>query len=581
MRAFLGGVACVLVAVGAAPSVAQWTPDAAANTLVAGGAGIQAKVRLSPVAGGGSYVSWWQSEDAPVYWSLRLNRLMRDGARAWPADVVVANAAATTTLGATTVNGSFYDVNYDLKTDAQGNAVLVWTDFRAFGSRNVFAQRISPAGAPEWVAGGVALTNDATFKRDPRVVATSDGRYAAVWFASTSPPTLRMQVLSSAGAPMLVAGGQAIVTATTASRPPDRFEAVAGEGGSVIVAWIREFSTSSSATRWVAAQKFAFEPSGSSVGGVWNGGQPVTVSAQNVGVQTQAAPFATNYPRVALAPAPGPNGEAGGCVLAFFDARSGVQNVYAQRLTPAGVPMWAGDGVSVSTDASRSRIEPAITFDSAGDALWVFCREIDAGHGTQGVLVQRLDSSGARAFGDAGLLAAPMGAGLKFALRAAVSGGGAVVFWAQDAGTAPSVQTIAGARVGPSGALSWPGSIASVALTPSNKILVQHPLDTSPSGSVARDGFAVAFGYPTGAVVAWQDARSDQADVYAQQLNTCGTPGLLGLADIDGSGARAVDDIFFFLSAWFASDPVADANGDGVRDVSDIFAFLSAWFAGC
>jgi hypothetical protein len=53
-------------------------------------------------------------------------------------------------------------------------------------------------------------------------------------------------------------------------------------------------------------------------------------------------------------------------------------------------------------------------------------------------------------------------------------------------------------------------------------------------------------------------------------------------ADFDGNGAAGVPDIFAFLSAWFAGNPVADFdNSGGAPSVPDIFAFLSAWFAGC
>ncbi|MBY0261578.1 MAG: hypothetical protein K2Q20_04505, partial [Phycisphaerales bacterium] len=172
-------------------------------------------------------------------------------------------------------------------------------------------------------------------------------------------------------------------------------------------------------------------------------------------------------------------------------------------------------------------------------------------------------------------------ASFKYAMRASVSGDGAVAVWTDEAQATPGSQTIAAARVGPAGATTWAGGVAPLATTPSNKVFVQHPLDTSPPASVARDGFAIALGYPTGLIAAWQDTRSGDADVYAQQINTCGTLGQLGLADFNASGARQVDDIFGFLSAWFANDPLADATGDGVRDVADIFAFLSAWFAGC
>ncbi|HVU62971.1 MAG TPA: GC-type dockerin domain-anchored protein [Phycisphaerales bacterium] len=52
-------------------------------------------------------------------------------------------------------------------------------------------------------------------------------------------------------------------------------------------------------------------------------------------------------------------------------------------------------------------------------------------------------------------------------------------------------------------------------------------------------------------------------------------------ADADGSGALDAQDIFAFISNWFAHDPRADFNGiDGVT-IQDIFDFLNAWFAGC
>ena len=52
-------------------------------------------------------------------------------------------------------------------------------------------------------------------------------------------------------------------------------------------------------------------------------------------------------------------------------------------------------------------------------------------------------------------------------------------------------------------------------------------------------------------------------------------------ADFDDSGTRTINDIFIFLSAWFALDPRCDIDGLNGVNVADIFAFLSAWFAGC
>ncbi len=63
--------------------------------------------------------------------------------------------------------------------------------------------------------------------------------------------------------------------------------------------------------------------------------------------------------------------------------------------------------------------------------------------------------------------------------------------------------------------------------------------------------------------------------VFAYKIDTgCG-------ADTNGDSALSVQDIFDFLSAWFAGSPSADFNGIGGLSVQDIFDFLGSWFAGC
>jgi hypothetical protein len=52
------------------------------------------------------------------------------------------------------------------------------------------------------------------------------------------------------------------------------------------------------------------------------------------------------------------------------------------------------------------------------------------------------------------------------------------------------------------------------------------------------------------------------------------------IADFNTSGGVTVQDIFDFLTAWFANDPRADISGGGVG-AQDIFDYLSLWFTGC
>jgi hypothetical protein len=73
-----------------------------------------------------------------------------------------------------------------------------------------------------------------------------------------------------------------------------------------------------------------------------------------------------------------------------------------------------------------------------------------------------------------------------------------------------------------------------------------------------------------GESVGWIDL--DDANVYV--ATRCA-------ADFNADGAVNVQDIFDFLSSWFAGDPLADFNGAHGLNVQDIFDFLAQWFAGC
>lgn len=51
--------------------------------------------------------------------------------------------------------------------------------------------------------------------------------------------------------------------------------------------------------------------------------------------------------------------------------------------------------------------------------------------------------------------------------------------------------------------------------------------------------------------------------------------------DLNNSGGADVEDIFEFLTLWFAGDLAADFDEEPGLQVSDIFTFLAAWFEGC
>lgn len=52
-------------------------------------------------------------------------------------------------------------------------------------------------------------------------------------------------------------------------------------------------------------------------------------------------------------------------------------------------------------------------------------------------------------------------------------------------------------------------------------------------------------------------------------------------SDFNDSGSVTVQDVFDFLTDWFANNLTADFNDSGVISVQDIFDFLNVWFTGC
>jgi hypothetical protein len=49
--------------------------------------------------------------------------------------------------------------------------------------------------------------------------------------------------------------------------------------------------------------------------------------------------------------------------------------------------------------------------------------------------------------------------------------------------------------------------------------------------------------------------------------------------DYDFDRVKTINDVYAFLDAWFASDPISDFNKDDVLNPQDLFDFLDAWMA--
>lgn len=198
---------------------------------------------------------------------------------------------------------------------------------------------------------------------------------------------------------------------------------------------------------------------------------------------------------------------AGGAFVVWVDSRSGTEaDLYLQRITASGAIAagWQPNGDTLCV-ALHDQSSPVIVSDGAGGAFvaWVDDR---AGVGSSDIYLQRITSSGAVATGwPAGGLAVCTAGGSQFMPTLTMESGAAIVAWQDDRN--PSLDVYA-QKVSAAGAVQWTANGAAVCTA----------LGSQSDPAIVGDKAG-------GAIVAWQDTRGGAtADIYAQRLNASGAP---------------------------------------------------------
>lgn len=182
---------------------------------------------------------------------------------------------------------------------------------------------------------------------------------------------------------------------------------------------------------------------------------------------------------------------AGGTIVVWI----GSLGVRAQRLDPAGQPLWNADGVPVCT-AINDRYLPIVVGDGAGGAVigWSDNRDLSR----TAMFVQRIDANGARLWTPNGVAVRVTG---NQVYPAMVSDGaeGVLITWGDGS-------DIYAQRVDAAGTLQWnPNGVPVCAAT-----------GTQVAPYMTPDGAG-------GAIIAWKDMRAAAAAIYAQRLDATGT----------------------------------------------------------
>lgn len=358
--------------------------------------------------------------------------------------------------------------------DGTGGAIIAWQDRRNGTDFDVYAQRINGNGVSQWTANGVLLSGAPDNQLAPHLVTDEVNGAIVVWEdrRNGTDYDIYAQRIDGSGSVQWLANGQAIASSVEHQLTP---QIVTDNDAGAIIVWADYRSASHYD---IYAQRLIADGTAQ-----WAANGVAVVNA--AGNQFSPSVVADSV---------------GGAVVAWQDYRNSTDfSIYAQRLNASGVAQWAVNGLVVSA-ALGNQIAPSVV-TSGADAFIVGWE--DYRNGNADVYAQRISAAGSASWTANGLVVCNATGSQNFPQMVADDADGAILVWRDYRGG--SAADLYAQRINQNGTRLW-----------------------------ATDGFAVssAVGYQVapaivadgagGVVLAWEDDRNSNADIYAQGLSAGG-----------------------------------------------------------
>ena len=457
-------------------------------------------------------------------------------------------------------NTTTHEGNSRCVPDGAGGAVFVW-----YGAMwNTYAQRLDRDGTRLWATSGVNVTPYSGDHYNPQPASDAAGGAIIAWQDSrTTTWSIYAQRIRNDGTLAWAGNGVAVCTASgnhiAQQIIPDGTGGAIiawqdGRGGSAYNVYAQRLDASGTPlwpTNGVAVCTATGVQSYISLVTDGAGGAIITwqdarttyydVYAQRVsaagtplwatdGVVVSAAAQYQGTPKAV-------SDGAGGAVITWTDQRSGSWDIYAQRVNAGGTCLWTADGVAISM-AYSSQTGPQLTTDGAGGAIIVWSD--DRTVGTPDIYARRVSADGTPMWAADGVALCTAMYSQGGPLILSDGAGGAIVAW-NDWRNYSSMDIYA-QRVSGDGTPAWAAN--GVALC------------TNTAGQTARDVVSDGAG---GAIVVWDDARqgSSTSAVYATHVNAWGTSEPIATAF--AAASAAVEDGCVALS-WRTMEDAAPAS---------------------
>ncbi len=358
-----------------------------------------------------------------------------------------------------------------LVSDGSGGAIITWTDARS-GNWDIYAQRVNSIGVAQWTADGVVISAASGSQLNPKLVSDGSGGAIIAWEDQRNGNIdIYAQRVSSSGMVQWTADGVAV---SVAAGNQQSFQLISDNSGGAIITW----NDSRSGSNDIYVQRL-------------NGAGLVQWTTN--GVAICAAANEQQLPQLL-------SDGSGGAIITWQDFRSGVGDIYAQRVNSSGLAQWAVNGVAIAK-LNDEHWNPKIISDGSGGAIitWQDSRSLIT---FWDIYAQRVNGDGVVQWTVNGVIIAASASTQQNPQIISDGSGGAIITWEDNRS---SDWNIYAQRVNGTGTTQWTVngvSLSSVDGTQSNARIVSDD-----SG---------------GAIITWQDARSGTNDIFAQRVNSTG-----------------------------------------------------------
>jgi hypothetical protein len=465
----------------------QWSSNPTVNLKICDVTQDQCYPQVAITSDGGCYIAWF--DDRSSNYNFYLQKLNSNGVKQFDSlGLLISNHTQSGTL-----------FSYDLITDDNDNAIIVFCDKRAGTQVTPYAYKISPSGLFLWGADGIALSDSTNILQlNPNVTKTSDGNFVFSWSYYTVKSKIALQKLNTSGvrqwgnAPIKISGSD--------SEKYDMSNIVASDNGSIILMWCGYTDS------LINPQNFKYYTQKFSSSGtrVWNSTQDTVYSLGGY-----AQEIVNIHPQVI-------SDKNNGAIFCWTDKRPASLQIgaYVQRITSTGTFLFPANGAKCSLIDSSIHLNPIADINSSSNEIFVFWIESNSLQSLFGIYGQRFSSSGARLWVNSGKIFKSLDQNSTSYIDVYAKDTNVIVHYDADQYGSTSCH-IKAFMTGPSGAFGWSGTPIEVSSKNSAKDLL--------SSGITNSGMSI---------LAWGDDRKDIGGIYAQNINYNGTLGPVSVRNI-------------------------------------------------